>query len=380
MPGLDARAIRRLIRGGQQPPASPGGAAARHARPPCPPSPPRLPARPGDLPDGRRGQRRQPRACARATSGSARSPAWPARSARGRWSPGCGPPSAPPASPRPSRTRPGGCGWSRSRAGRRWTAPRSRSPAPSSTCSAAWCAARAGPCRGTGCGRRCGARTAARTGGRTVDVYIAQLRAKLGPGHGIRTVRGIGYVMDREPPHRSRGRPAAPGPRSDPGADRPPEASRYDRGRRASDPRGQRNRVSVLDEILEGVRADLEQRQREVALDRLKEMARQAPSCRDALAALGGDDVAVIAEVKRGSPSRGAMAAIDDPAALATDYEAGGARVISVLTEASAGSAAAWPTSPRSAARCRYRCCARTSSSAPTSSGRRGRTAPTSSC
>ena len=32
--------------------------------------------------------------------------------------------------------------------------------------------------------------------GRTVDVYIAQLRAKLGPGHGIRTVRGIGYALD----------------------------------------------------------------------------------------------------------------------------------------------------------------------------------------
>jgi DNA-binding response OmpR family regulator len=35
--------------------------------------------------------------------------------------------------------------------------------------------------------------------GRTVDVYVAQLRAKLGPGHGIRTVRGIGYVMDPGP-------------------------------------------------------------------------------------------------------------------------------------------------------------------------------------
>jgi DNA-binding response OmpR family regulator len=35
--------------------------------------------------------------------------------------------------------------------------------------------------------------------GRTVNVYIAQLRAKLGPGHGIRTVRGIGYVMDPRP-------------------------------------------------------------------------------------------------------------------------------------------------------------------------------------
>src|SRR5262245_16385466 len=51
------------------------------------------------------------------------------------------------------------------------------------------------------------------------------------------------------------------------------------------------------------------------------------------MAALKAEGVSVIAEVKRASPSRGAMAAIDDPAALAGDYEAGGARVISVLTE-----------------------------------------------
>jgi DNA-binding response OmpR family regulator len=33
-------------------------------------------------------------------------------------------------------------------------------------------------------------------GDRIVDVYVAQLRAKIGPIHGIRTVRGIGYVLD----------------------------------------------------------------------------------------------------------------------------------------------------------------------------------------
>jgi indole-3-glycerol phosphate synthase len=91
--------------------------------------------------------------------------------------------------------------------------------------------------------------------------------------------------------------------------------------------------VSVLDEILEGVRADLAARQRSVPLERLKEVARGTASPRDALAALSGDDVAVIAEVKRASPSKGALAAIADPATLAMDYEAGGARVISVLTE-----------------------------------------------
>jgi indole-3-glycerol phosphate synthase len=91
--------------------------------------------------------------------------------------------------------------------------------------------------------------------------------------------------------------------------------------------------VSVLDEILEGVRADLAERQSRVSLEQLKDMARRAPSPLDALGALKADGVSVIAEVKRASPSKGAMAAIDDPAALAGDYEAGGARVISVLTE-----------------------------------------------
>ena len=91
--------------------------------------------------------------------------------------------------------------------------------------------------------------------------------------------------------------------------------------------------MSVLDEILDGVRADLADRQRQVSLDQLKEMARRAPSPRDAMAALKSEGVTVIAEVKRASPSRGKMAAIPDPAALAGEYEAGGAKIISVLTE-----------------------------------------------
>lgn len=91
--------------------------------------------------------------------------------------------------------------------------------------------------------------------------------------------------------------------------------------------------MSVLDEILDGVRADLAERQRSVGIEELKRRAERAPAPRDVYAALGGDRVSVIAEVKRSSPSKGPLAAIADPAALASDYEAGGAHVISVLTE-----------------------------------------------
>jgi indole-3-glycerol phosphate synthase len=53
----------------------------------------------------------------------------------------------------------------------------------------------------------------------------------------------------------------------------------------------------------------------------------------DAHAVLKGDQIKVIAEVKRASPSKGALSAIGDPAALAEQYENAGASVISVLTE-----------------------------------------------
>ncbi|MFD7920348.1 indole-3-glycerol phosphate synthase TrpC [Streptomyces sp. NPDC059740] len=91
--------------------------------------------------------------------------------------------------------------------------------------------------------------------------------------------------------------------------------------------------MSVLDEIIDGVRADLAERQQRVSLEDLKERVRIAPPAKDGLAALKGDDIRVICEVKRSSPSKGALAAIADPAGLAADYEAGGAAVISVLTE-----------------------------------------------
>lgn len=91
---------------------------------------------------------------------------------------------------------------------------------------------------------------------------------------------------------------------------------------------------TVLDDLVAGVRADLDERRRRVSLDELEaQVARRAPAL-DAEAALrSAPGVAVIAEVKRSSPSKGALAPITDPAALAVDYAAGGAAAVSVLTE-----------------------------------------------
>ena len=91
--------------------------------------------------------------------------------------------------------------------------------------------------------------------------------------------------------------------------------------------------ASVLDEILVGVREDVEERARRVPLEQIKERAAAAPPPRDAYGLLRAPGVGVIAEVKRASPSAGRLAEIPDPAALAREYAAGGARCISVLTE-----------------------------------------------
>ena len=93
--------------------------------------------------------------------------------------------------------------------------------------------------------------------------------------------------------------------------------------------------MSVLNDIIVGVREDLKEREDRLPLSSLKEIEATVPEAKDALGALRGRDCAVkiISEVKRSSPSKGALAAIPDPAALASTYEAGGASVISVLTE-----------------------------------------------
>ncbi len=83
----------------------------------------------------------------------------------------------------------------------------------------------------------------------------------------------------------------------------------------------------ILDNTRERVRC-LEPRARD-----LEAAARAASPAPDWSAALAGTDVAVIAEVKRRSPSAGAIAPDLEPGRLAADYERGGARAVSVLTD-----------------------------------------------
>jgi len=91
--------------------------------------------------------------------------------------------------------------------------------------------------------------------------------------------------------------------------------------------------MSVLDDIVVGVREDLAARQQRTTLGDLRAALADVDPPRDPMAHLRAPGSSVIAEVKRRSPSKGDLASIADPAGLARQYAAGGAAAISVLTE-----------------------------------------------
>ena len=91
--------------------------------------------------------------------------------------------------------------------------------------------------------------------------------------------------------------------------------------------------LNVLDQIIEGVREDLAERKKLVELNKLIAKLSEVNPVIDVLPSLQSSKLSVIAEVKRSSPSKGALAQISDPAALALSYQTGGATAVSVLTE-----------------------------------------------
>ena len=91
--------------------------------------------------------------------------------------------------------------------------------------------------------------------------------------------------------------------------------------------------LNVLDQIIEGVQEDLAVRKKRVGLNELMVKISSVKPAIDVLPSLQSSKLSVIAEVKRSSPSKGALAKISDPAELALRYQAGGATAVSVLTE-----------------------------------------------
>lgn len=89
----------------------------------------------------------------------------------------------------------------------------------------------------------------------------------------------------------------------------------------------------ILQEILEDTRRDLRLRQERVPIDSLRAKLPDAPPARDFATALRGPGVRVISEIKRASPSRGALNTGLEPVELALAYAQAGAAAISVLTE-----------------------------------------------
>lgn len=97
----------------------------------------------------------------------------------------------------------------------------------------------------------------------------------------------------------------------------------------------QRGRTTgtVLDRILVRTAADLERRKNATPVAMLERLASQRHNLSNLKRSLGSDDLSVIAEVKRASPSKGAFAAEVVPGEVAVAYLQGGAAAISCLTD-----------------------------------------------
>jgi len=92
--------------------------------------------------------------------------------------------------------------------------------------------------------------------------------------------------------------------------------------------------MTILDRIVAGKPREIAAAKERVSEAELERRAAQMPPPHDFRAALErGDDVQIIAEVKKASPSAGVLRADFDPVALAQTYERHGAACVSVLTD-----------------------------------------------
>lgn len=91
--------------------------------------------------------------------------------------------------------------------------------------------------------------------------------------------------------------------------------------------------MSILERILAAKRAEVATARKKLPEEEMRRRAGAAPAVRDFVGALRAKRPAVIAEIKRASPSKGLLRADFDPAVIARSYEKGGAACMSVLTD-----------------------------------------------
>lgn len=91
--------------------------------------------------------------------------------------------------------------------------------------------------------------------------------------------------------------------------------------------------MTILERILAVKRAEIAAAKERLSLAEVERSARAAPVPRDFTAALRAKRPAVIAEIKKASPSRGVLREAFHPAAIARSYEHAGAACLSVLTD-----------------------------------------------
>ncbi len=96
-------------------------------------------------------------------------------------------------------------------------------------------------------------------------------------------------------------------------------------------------RADILQRILDRKAEEIAERSARISLDALRAQLADAPPTRGFVAAVdarrAAGKPAVIAEVKKASPSKGVIRGDFDPTAIARSYEAGGAACLSVLTD-----------------------------------------------
>jgi len=91
--------------------------------------------------------------------------------------------------------------------------------------------------------------------------------------------------------------------------------------------------MSILEDIVRNKRDEIAALKNTAPISELRKAISEAPPVRDFHTALRRDPPALIAEIKRASPSKGLLSETFDPSSIAVEYERGGAAALSVLTD-----------------------------------------------